>query len=515
MDNTPVPNPAPTASALDPFRTFVAEGPLSTSPLHGDWTVGAAQVKRLYWRSERVVRMASARRAVAKEPDLDLSDFFDNGTVGLHLVGSDGTILKANRADYETLGYSADEYVGQPITRFHADDETIADILARLSAGEKLDKYPARLKAKDGSIRHVLISSSVCFRNGEFVNTRCFTVDVTEKVRAEEALREAQDRLAATYDNVLAGIAECDGKGCFLRVNDAFETITGYSKEELLGKTLFDITHPDDVRLERQQYARQVAGRVDHYSNSRRYVRKDGRVIWVEVTSSTVRKADDRFGFGVRMVQDITERKLAEQQKRLLLDELNHRVKNTLATVQALAAHTARTATSAEDFRKRFEPRLLALSAAHDRLTSNDWRGANLADIVSGELSAHDVPGAVSCEGPDIILPPRVSLSLSMALHELSTNALKYGALSVAGGHVEVRWQVSRDRSSPYPTALEISWKESGGPAVTPPSREGFGSRLLRVTAAELRGVLDVRWERSGLQWRLSFPLSAMDLETT
>src|SRR3712207_692988 len=103
---------------------------------------------------------------------LDLEDFFENGTVGLHLVGPDGTILRANPADYAPLGYAADEYVGRNITDFHADPETIADILARLTRGEKLDKYPARLKAKDGSVRHVLISSSVCFRDGEFVNTR-------------------------------------------------------------------------------------------------------------------------------------------------------------------------------------------------------------------------------------------------------------------------------------------------------------------------------------------------------
>ena len=457
--------------------------------------------------------MASGARAIAGEPELDLSDFFENGTIGLHLVGADGTILKANPADYEPLGYTADEYVGQPIMRFHVDDETISDILARLSAGEKLDKYPARLKAKDGSIRHVLISSSVCFHNGEFVNTRCFTLDVTEKVRAEEALREAQERLSATYNNVLAGIAECDDEGCFIRMNDAFETITGYSKDELLAKTLFDITHPEDLASEREQYGRQVAGKIDHYATSKRYVRKDGQLLWVEVTSSTVRREDGSFAYGVRMVQDITERKRAEDQKKLLLDELNHRVKNTLATVQALAAHTARSATSAEDFRKRFEPRLLALSAAHDRLTRNDWRGAKLADIVSGELSAHEVPGALSVEGPDIILPPRFSLSLSMALHELSTNALKYGSLSVAGGRIEVRWQVSRDRSSPYPNGIELSWKESGGPAVTAPIEEGFGSRLLKVTASELRGTVDVNWKPGGLEWHLSFPLRSADFE--
>ncbi|MEA2998916.1 MAG: hypothetical protein QOK17_749 [Sphingomonadales bacterium] len=168
---------------------------------------------------------------------LDLEDFFENGTVGLHLVGSDGTILKANRADFEPLGYTADEYIGRPITEFHADEGVIQDILARLAQGEKLDKYRARLRAKDGSLRHVEISSSVCFREGEFANTRCFTVDVTEKVRAEEALREAQERLAATYESVLAGIAEVDSSGRFVRVNEAFCAITGFSRDELLSRT--------------------------------------------------------------------------------------------------------------------------------------------------------------------------------------------------------------------------------------------------------------------------------------
>ncbi|MDB5694418.1 MAG: two component sensor kinase, partial [Alphaproteobacteria bacterium] len=117
----------------------------------------------------------ATRQEETAPPALDLDDFFENGTVGLHLVGGDGTILKANPADYAPLGYTAEEYVGRSIVDFHADADVIQDILARLTRGEKLDKYPARLKAKDGSIRHVQISSSVCFREGAFVNTRCFT----------------------------------------------------------------------------------------------------------------------------------------------------------------------------------------------------------------------------------------------------------------------------------------------------------------------------------------------------
>jgi PAS domain S-box-containing protein len=445
-------------------------------------------------------------------PTLDLEDFFENGTVGLHLVGKDGTILRANRADYEPLGYSEAEYIGQSITKFHADEATIGDILDRLTRGEKLDKYPARLKARDGSIRHVLISSSVCFRDSEFVNTRCFTVDVTEKVLAEKALREAKERLAATYEGVSAGIAEVDADGRFLRVNEAFCRISGYSRAELLERTFFDTTHPDDVGRERGQYLRQVAGEIDQYRIEKRYVRGDGAIIWVDVSSSTVRDGDGRFAYGVRMLQDVTARKEADRQKKLLLDELNHRVKNTLATVQALAAQTARSCTSAEEFRARFEPRLVALSAAHDRLTRNEWTGASLREIIDEELTAHRQPGRrLVAEGPDIILPAKTSLSLSMAIHELATNALKYGSLSRPGGELAVTWKVERE-ASPFPTRLDLVWQESGGPPVTAPTRQGFGSRLLKVTAAELGARAKVDFAPAGLRWEIGIDLTPQDV---
>jgi PAS domain S-box-containing protein len=135
----------------------------------------------------------------------DLEDFFENGVVGLHWVASDGSILRVNQAELDLLGYTREEYVGRHIAEFHADESVIDDILARLTRGEKLDKYGARLKAKDGSIKHVLISSNVHFRDGQFINTRCFTLDVTDLKRAETALRESDQRLRATHERAFAG----------------------------------------------------------------------------------------------------------------------------------------------------------------------------------------------------------------------------------------------------------------------------------------------------------------------
>jgi PAS domain S-box-containing protein len=251
----------------------------------------------------------------------DLEDFFDNGAVGLHLVAADGTILRANKAELDLLGYTAEEYIGRQISDFHVDQEVIADILERLLKGKRLDKYPARLRAKDGCIKHVLITSSGRFRDSEFQNTRCFTVDVTDQLLADEALRDRQQRLAATYEAVAVGIAEVDKSGRYMRVNGAMSAITGFSPDELRAPKFIDLTHPDDRETDAAGYERQVRGEVDHYALQKRYIRKDGTTAVVDLLSSSVCDDQGRFRYGVRVVQDVTERQrlqtmLAERERR-------------------------------------------------------------------------------------------------------------------------------------------------------------------------------------------------------
>ena len=184
-----------------------------------------------------------------------------------------------------------------------------------------------------------------------------------------------------------------------------------------------------------------MAGDIGFYSLEKRFVRADGRVIWIAVRSSTVRDADDNFLYGVRVVQEITERKEAEERQKLLVDELNHRVKNTLATVQSLATQTARGADSPEGFRHAFEGRLIALSQAHDQLTRRHWRNADLRDIIVATTAPYlaSAQDRIVIRGDDLAIRPRTALTLAMALHELTTNAAKYGALSTPSGQVERR----------------------------------------------------------------------------
>jgi PAS domain S-box-containing protein len=440
--------------------------------------------------------------------DTSLEDFFENGAVGLHIVAGDGTILRANRAELSLLGYRAEEYIGRQISDFHADEDTICDILGRLGRGETIDRYPARLRAKDGSIRHVEITSSVCFDDGgNFKNTRCFTVDVTDRRQAEAELQEAQQRLSATYEHALVGISELDAQGRYLRTNDGLTHLTGYSKTELIGVSCFAITHPDDAAQDREDYRRQVQGEIDRYTVEKRYIRANGSPVWVSVLSSTVRAVDGSFLYAVRVAHDISERKAAEERQRVLINELNHRVKNTLATVQSFARQTARHARDVGDFMARFEGRLIALSMAHDRLTRRNWEDASLAEIVAEELALHGGERrGLFAEGPDLALPPRTALALSMALHELGTNAVKYGALTSPEGRIAVRWTAARDNHS-RPREVSLVWEEAGGPPVAAPTTTGFGSRLLQAMAAEIGGRGQLTFAPAGVRWELDFPL--------
>ena len=198
---------------------------------------------------------------------------------------------------------------------------------------------------------------------------------------------------------------------------------------------------------------------------------------------------------------DVTDKVLAGEQQRLLLDELNHRVKNTLATVQAIARQTLRGALTPEAFARAFEARLLALSQTHNALTDSQWAGAGLRQILGQELAPYD-PARIVMDGPDLNLPARVALSLGMVFHELATNAAKYGALSSDTGRLLLTW-----RAEP-PGMLAFEWREAGGPAVAAPSRRGFGSRLLeRSIGAELRGAVAIDYAPEGLVCRFTVSL--------
>ena len=478
-------------------------------------------------------RPANRRTAAALGAMLRVSDgILDMLPIATFICDAKGAILQYNRRAAQiwgqvpqpgqthaefTAGARYFDIDGNPLQR-----SELAEVLATGKPARDVERIVERM---DGA--RVIVSLNIDpLRNarGELIGAiNCF-LDITERKRADAALEhsrlhalEQEQRLAATYEHAAIGISETAPDGRFLRVNEAICAITGYSREHLLANKLFTHTHPDDADADRASFRKQVAGELEFYSVEKRFVRKDGRVIWLSVRSSPVRAADGHLLYLVRVVQDITERKAAEQRQKLLIDELNHRVKNTLATVQSLASQTARGASTPEAFREGFESRLIALSKAHDQLTRHHWESAELRELLSASIAPYIGLGSerIALRGEDIVLRPRAVLTLAMAFHELTTNAAKYGALSVPGGRIEIRWQMLHADADGRPL-LRIDWAEQGGPTVAEPQRRGFGSKLIEGSiAAELGGSAGLAFEPAGLRCEIVIPLEAaiVDIE--
>jgi PAS domain S-box-containing protein len=372
-------------------------------------------------------------------------------------------------------------------------------------------RYAAEFRIRrvaDGVERWVSTRGKVFFdEDGRALRGIGALIDVTARKRTEEALRESEQRLRATQEHAGIGIAETDREGRYLRVNEAFCEITAYPAEELIGTPCWPLTHPSFSDAERRQYEATVAGGADAYTIEKLFFRRDGTVRWAWLSSTAIRDEGGEFLYAVRALLDITERKEAEERQELLINELNHRVKNTLATVQSIAAQTLRNAPTLERARSDFEHRLIGLSRVHDVLTRENWEGARLREIVAQAVEPFDGGGGrFDIHGPELRLEPGRALAIAMALQELATNAAKYGALSGESGKVEIAWRVAGEPGQPR---MHLRWVERDGPPVAPPQRRGFGSRLIeRSLAQDLDGEVTLSFEPGGVVCTLNAPIA-------
>jgi two-component sensor histidine kinase len=259
------------------------------------------------------------------------------------------------------------------------------------------------------------------------------------------------------------------------------------------GEALYGFIHPDDREMVREEVEAQLKAQGRYEVEFRRVSSDPHRVIWNRVAGLLVRDADDRPLRLIGVVQDVTARKDADDQRENLLTELDHRIKNILAAVQSVAGQSARKASSLDGFLKAFNGRLKAMSSAHDLLSAARWRGATLARIAAAELGGL-APNQTRWDGPELFLTPRAAAALSLTLHELAVNAVKYGSLSVESGRVEVVWRVAPGGG------FNLEWLETGGPMTSPPEVRGFGMTLIEdVVGRELGGRATVEYKRSGV----------------
>lgn len=299
---------------------------------------------------------------------------------------------------------------------------------------------------------------------------------------------------------------ETDPQGSVVEDSPSWREFTGQTREQWLGDGWFDAVHPDD---------REEAGRRwrDSISTGRpldqevRIRRADGSWCWRRVRAAPVRDEDGRVTRWVGMTSDVSRRKEAEEERELLLGELNHRVKNIFAVIRSLASQ-GDSHPEVERHKAALLARLDALVAAHTLALESSWSSIELAELVGRTLKAYmaERSDAVEIGGEPVRLEARRALSVALALHELATNAAKYGALSVHEGQVRVVWRIVHADGEQH---IVLAWEEHGGPPVQPPTESGFGTRLIeRVFAYELHGDAAVEFRSEGLRVEASFRLS-------
>jgi two-component system CheB/CheR fusion protein len=316
--------------------------------------------------------------------------------------------------------------------------------------------------------------------SGALVGAVNMLMDLTDRKRAESY----EQRLGAIIESSDDAIVSKDLKGIITSWNRGAERLFGYAADEVVGQSITILIPPERLDEETMVLDRIRRGeRIDHYETVRR--RKDGTAVDISLTVSPVRDAFGRIVGASKIARDITERRRAQEQQELLVGEIKHRIKNTLATVQAIAMQTLRSASA--DERSAFIARLHALANAHDLLTLESWNRAPLRDVVGRVLQPfqekHRERFLIEGHG-DLWLSANRSVLLALVLHELATNAVKYGALSNGSGRVRVGWEVVPNGQ---PGRMLLTWQESGGPPVKPPEHKGFGSLLIeRVVEAEL-----------------------------
>ncbi|MEX0760752.1 MAG: HWE histidine kinase domain-containing protein, partial [Tistlia sp.] len=392
------------------------------------------------------------------------------------------------------------------------DGETLSwefELVSLKGTQRHMESHAVPLALPDGSVAQLAV-----------------TRDVSQRKRDEQALREGEQRLREILGALPTAVYTTDAEGRLTFYNEAAADFWGC--RPILGEAAWRgawrIFQPDGSPLPHEACPMVVALKERRALRHAEAIceRPDGRRIPFAAYPTPMWRADGKLAGAVNMLVDISRHKQAEEHQQLLVNELNHRVKNTLATVQSIVRHSLRGAESVESFRATFGGRLMALSRAHDLLTQRHWEGAALTVLLEQAVAPYEgatqalaprSPGArVRLDGPDVALSARQALVLAMAFHELATNAAKYGALSTEEGRLEIVWTIE-EAAADAPAQLLLRWCEQGGPRVEPPSRRGFGSRLIeRSVPGELMGDVRLDYQPEGLRCAMRIPVGVADV---
>ena len=387
------------------------------------------------------------------------------------------------------------------------DRESVHEAFRRATDERNDWSFECRIRRADGEVRWIWAAGDHRFAADGTLQMAGIVQDITGRKQAEEALRESRERQAGLIQSAMDAIIAIDGGQRIVLFNPAAERMFGCPAAKALGSSI-DRFIPAPVRQAHRDHVRRfgstgVTSRHLGALSSVRGLRHNGEEFPIEASISQLDASGQKL-FTV-ILRDITERKRHEKQAELLMREVNHRAKNMLAVVQSIARQTA--ATEPEDFIARFNDRIQALSKNQDLLVKNQWNGVDIAELVRSQLAHFEdlIGGRIEMKGPSLYISASAAQTLGMALHELSTNAGKYGALANADGRLEVGW--SLECTGEAPETFEITWREYGGPSVTAPAKKGFGSTVItRMAMESLDAKVDLDFAAAGLSWHLRCP---------
>ena len=448
-----------------------------------------------------IVPFIPERSAVAPPADHFFRELVDSLPAAIYTTDATGKITYYNEAAAELWGHrprlNSSEWCGS-WKLFWPDGSSMTHDQCPMATAVK-ERRPIRgleaiAERPDGSrVPFIPFPTPLFDSTGHFVGAVNLLVDIADRKQAEDAMY----RLAAIVTSSDDAIVGKTLDGIVTNWNKGAERIFGYLAEEIVGKSIKTIIPPEYHEEEDRILERLKRGeRIENYETTRQ--RKHGSRIEVSLTISPIRNSLGKIIGASKIARDITERKRFETQLALLAREAEHRTKNILATVQA-AVHLTR-ASSTDELKKIIDGRIQALAKVNSLLVRSHWNGAELNAVIANELSGFSQGDdrRVRIEGPDLFLNADVAQAVAIAIHELATNAVKYGALSVEGGRISVSSSLSAER-------LAIQWIESGGPPVDAPKREGFGTKVIdNILQGKPAGRARFEWRKSGLRCTLT-----------
>ncbi len=414
-----------------------------------------------------------------------------------------GIVTSWNRGAERLFGYTGEEIIGQPISGIIPPDRASEElqILSTVRNGEFIAPYELIRLHKDGSQLDVSLTVSP-IRNaaGEVVGAATIARDITERLRHIESLRQNEARIRLALRSARAGAWDYDLVRKELHwspemfVLYGLDAANGVPDRQHLSAQI-EASHRHRVQAE---FAKALA-QGGAFTLEFPIIRPDGSEIWTAVVGDVLKDAAGRPVSARGIDQDITERKNWETRQAMLLRELSHRVKNTLTVIQSMTRQTLRAHKDPKAFVEAFEGRIRSLASSHNLLTDANFGGAKLADVIYNQLGGmvDDVAKRLMLRGPDVLLPAETATQLGLVLHELGTNAAKYGALSTPAGKIAIVWTAA-------PGKLRLNWRERGGPRLDArPVHEGFGTALLISSAGKVKR----RFDPAGLTCRLDLAL--------